>query len=204
MTSDRNLLLSEQGIRWLSKLLGSIETTLDSEDGRFELIAGIFNSLIDLGLQAELFGKLSSPDEALSPSQATFLKLLDSRINGQSTSSSSASTSFPNVYSSNEVPSRNRFLIPVFHVLSGYCLVSMKSGEDDARLPKILEGLVLVSEILSGIGLSVQARRDDLVAKGMSTQDHEAGGEEVMLREMKSEKSDVGVVKPVVGMCTLT
>jgi len=62
----------------------------------------------------------------------------------------------------------------------------MRSGQDDARLPKVFEGLVLVCEGLSGIGLAVQGRLD--------RRESEEGGDELMLNIMKRD-----VVKPLIG-----
>lgn len=62
----------------------------------------------------------------------------------------------------------------------------MRSQNDDTRLPKVFEGLVLVCEGFSGIGLAVQGRRDE----GVTVE----GGDEEMVRQMK-----VDIVKPIVG-----
>ena len=67
----------------------------------------------------------------------------------------------------------------------------MRSGKDDARLPQVLEGLVLVSEGFSSIGLAVQGRRD----RGQK----EDGSDEHMLSAMKKE-----TIEPIIGKSPLT
>jgi len=123
-------------------------------------------------LHSSLFAALSTPDEPISPSQTVLLKILDSHV---------SSTTRPN-----PIPSPNEFLIPLFLSLAHYAKSSMRSGQDDARLPKVFEGLVLVCEGLSGIGLAVQGRLDRREA--------EEGGDELMLNIMKRD-----VVKPLIG-----
>ena len=87
----------------------------------------------------------------------------------------------------NSSPSPYKFLVPPFISLSRYAIASMQSGPDDARLPKVFEGLILVCEGLSGIGLAVQGRRD----RG----EVEKGGDEEMVRDMKAE-----IVNPLIGI----
>lgn len=71
--------------------------------------------------------------------------------------------------------------------MSTYALASLSSGLDDARLPKVLEGLVLVLEGLGSIGLACQERRDKQAV---------GGGEEELVKEMKMEKT--GLTGPIV------
>ncbi|CAD6577777.1 MAG: hypothetical protein TREMPRED_002036 [Tremellales sp. Tagirdzhanova-0007] len=166
-------LLSPAGLGWLSKILGHMEKWLDCHDGRFELACELVNSVIDQNLHATLFHALSTPDEPISPSQTVLLKVLETHL-------SSSIRDDP-------TPSPNVFLVPLFLSLAQYSISSMRSGKDDARLPKIFEGLVLVSEGFSGIGLAVQGRRD----RG---QKEDRGGEE-MSKAMKKE-----TIKPIIDL----
>ena len=142
----------------------------------------LLTSLIDSELHAELFPILGVPDEPISPSQTILLKILDSHL-------ASPDRTYPTF-------SANRFLIPLFHSLARYSLMSMRTLADDARLPKVFEGLVLVCEALSSIGLAVQARRDE---ERLGGREVESGGDERLVEEMKSVGEDVGIIKPIIG-----
>jgi ataxin-10 len=142
---------------------------LDVADDR----CSIFTSFINSGLQASLINTLNPPttsSEPITPGQTSLLKIIDSHL----------SDSHPNT-------AENHFLLPLFHRLQVYANGSFASGIDDARLPKVLEALVLVLEGLGSIGLACQGRRDR----------HEpAGEEEVIVAEMQAEG---GIVGPLVG-----
>lgn len=133
----------------------------------------IFTSFISSGLQASLINSLNPPttsSEPITPAQTSLLKIVDSHL----------SDNHPNT-------ADNHFLLPLFHRLQVYANGSFSSGIDDARLPKVLEALVLVLEGLGSTGLACQGRRDR----------HEpAGEEEVIVAEMQAEG---GIVGPLVG-----
>jgi ataxin-10 len=65
---------------------------------------------------------------------------------------------------------------------------------DDARLPKAFEGLVLVCEALSSIGLRVQAENDQ--GRDVAGDGTEAG----LVDEMKNPEDGEGLIKPIIGM----
>lgn len=72
--------------------------------------------------------------------------------------------------------------------MSKYAIASLSSGIDDARLPKVLEGLVLVFEGLGSIGLACQGRHD---------RGELSGGEEDLVKRMKM--GDKGIIGTLVG-----
>jgi ataxin-10 len=74
-----------------------------------------------------------------------------------------------------------------FERMNTYALASLSSGLDDARLPKVLEGLVLILEGLGSIGLACQERRDKRES---------GGGEEDVVKKMKVDIS--GIIGPIV------
>lgn len=78
-------------------------------------------------------------------------------------------------------------MLSAFERMNTYALASLSSGLDDARLPKVLEGLVLVLEGLGSIGLACQERKDKEVT---------GGGEEEMVKEMKMRET--GLIGPIV------
>ena len=80
----------------------------------------------------------------------------------------------------------------------------MRNVPDDARLPKVFEGLVLVTEALSSIGLACQARADAAAqaASGTATESV-VGGEEDLVQSMKSPDEDVGLLKPLIGQLSV-
>lgn len=176
------ILGSPSGISWLSRLLDKLEIFHDASDGRFELSTQIFTTFINLDLQSRSFGALASANEAISPSQTAFLKVLDAHLHR----------------GSDVNLNMNRFLVPVFHLLSTYCILAFRSGQDDPRLPKVFEGLHLVCEILCGVGLAVQAQIDEAGTRDAGERDSLSGA--VVVREMKKgtpeEKSVVG---PIIG-----
>jgi ataxin-10 len=92
----------------------------------------------------------------------------------------------------------NRFLIPVFHLLSAYAMTSMSHVPDDARLPKVFEGLVLVCEALSSIGLKVQGEKDLQV--GDIGRGAEEGSDGDLIQEMKDPEDGTGLIKPIIGI----
>ncbi|GFZ49470.1 hypothetical protein JCM24511_07590 [Saitozyma sp. JCM 24511] len=191
-------MLDGPGLRWVSKILGLMDDWHEAHDGRFELACGLINSFIDQSLQSQLFACLSSPNEPISPSQTTLLKLLDSHLS-DSTSHMRSSSSVPNYMDNMEVddPTHpNRFLIPVFHLLSAYAMTSMSHVPDDARLPKVFEGLVLVCEALSSIGLKVQGEKDLQV--GDIGRGAEEGSDGDLIQEMKDPEDGTGLIKPII------
>lgn len=71
------------GVRVCVSILDKVEGLLDRPDSGdegkvFELVYGLFSRLIQLGLFPEIYRRTSMPDEVISPSQTTLLKLLDS------------------------------------------------------------------------------------------------------------------------------
>ncbi|WWC71634.1 uncharacterized protein I206_105592 [Kwoniella pini CBS 10737] len=173
------LLLSGVGVRWLAKILNRMDEWVEVQNGLFELGASIFNNIIDHSLHPELFQLLSDPAEVITPSQTILLKVLDSHLSSSTQSSPS--------------PSPHLFMIGLFHNLAKYSKISIDSKQDDPRLPKIFEGLILVTEGLSAIGLSVQSRKDE----NYSLQEDLNGDEEVV-RTMKDGTN--GVVKPSIDL----
>jgi hypothetical protein len=134
--------------------------------------------------QAALFQALEDDTEPLTPSQMTFLKIIDSiELNRTPLDPDEEHPS----------PDPNYFLIPTFHKLAKYTLASLKSGNDDPRLPKIMAGLVLVVQILTTIGLAVQARLDEGHRK------NKIGGALKTVKTMKSKSKGVGLIKPLIG-----
>lgn len=184
------MLFCAAGLQWLSRLLGKMDLWLESpDDGRFELTASFFHHFISSDLQAQLFGELSAPNEPISPSQTTLLKILDSYLAG---------SHLAHATSRRAEDSPNRFLIPVFQLLAAYAATSMAHVPDDARLPKVWEGLVLVSEALVTMGLTVQAAQDDA---GPGAPPHPESG---LVKEMKSPEDGEGLVKPIIGGALIT
>ncbi|WVQ99934.1 hypothetical protein IAU59_007077 [Kwoniella sp. CBS 9459] len=182
------LLLTDVGVRWCAKILGRMDQWVEADDGLFELGASIFNALISSSLHTRLFDLLADSSEPITPSQTTLLKVLDSHL---ASSSSSDPTPLPR-------PSPHLFLIPLFHVLTRYTLASIGQGADDPRLPKVFEGLILVTEGLCAIGLAVQGRKDRRkyeVGSGL-----EEGGDEEVVERLKSAGEGQGVVKPTVAL----
>lgn len=94
----------------------------------------------------------------------------------------------------------NSFLHPLFNNLIQSSLPSLTQKADDPRLPKYLEGLVLVSEALGTIGLRVQERIDKATAPGADREDvglQMQGGEEQLVKVIKEPRS--GIVRPLIG-----
>jgi hypothetical protein len=133
----------------------------------------IYASYITSGLQSRLINALNPPtasSEPITPAQTSLLKIVDSHL------------SAPHANTANDA-----FLLPLFNRLHVYAADSLSSGLDDARLPKVLEALVLVLEGLGNIGLACQGRQDR----------QEAGEEEErIVREMQAKD---GIVGPIVG-----
>jgi len=121
---------------------------------------------------------LQDDTEPVTPSQTILFKLLDSHLS----SSSRANTS----------PSPHIFLVDSFRDYSRYAVISLRSGQDDARLPKVFEALVLVCEGLCSMGLASQERRDKGKGREVSV-----GGDEEVVTLMKREAD--GIVKPLIG-----
>lgn len=118
------------------------------------------------------------------------LKILDSTLSSLPASSPSPPVeNYPNT-----------FLHPLFNSLIQSSLPSLTQKADDPRLPKYLEGLVLVSEALGTIGLRVQERIDKATALGADREDVELqmqGGEEQLVKVIKEPRS--GIVRPLIG-----
>ena len=191
LTICSSKLLLPVGVCWLSRILNEMDGWLELNDGRFDLAyvltipsrrskcsrtcrQALITSFIQFHHQGTLHQLLSSSDEPITPSQTVLLKLLDAQLSSSVYSTSSSK------------PSPNSFLIPTFLALSGYGIASIKFGKDDARLAKVFEGLVLVSEGLSSIGLAVQTALD----RG----DDEQTGMSLMVGEMKIE-----LIQPIIG-----
>jgi len=133
----------------------------------------IFTSYITSGLQSRLINILNPPTssgEPITPAQTSLLKIIDSHL----------SDTHPDT-------ADNIFLLPSFDRLQVYATGRLASGIDDARLPKVLEALVLVLESLGSIGLACQGRRD---------RNEDGGEEELIVNKMQSEE---GIVGPLVG-----
>ncbi|KAL0249840.1 hypothetical protein I308_103142 [Cryptococcus tetragattii IND107] len=185
------MLLTPTGIKWLAQLLGRMDEWLDKEDNCFDLTASIFTSIISFSLHPRIFQLLSEPSEPITPSQTVLLKILDSTL-----SSLPASSPSPPV---ENYP--NSFLHPLFNNLIQSSLPSLTQKADDPRLPKYLEGLVLVSEALGTIGLRVQERIDKATAPGADREDvgpQMQGGEEQLVKVIKEPRS--GIVRPLIDM----
>ncbi|KIR34774.1 hypothetical protein I352_03026 [Cryptococcus deuterogattii MMRL2647] len=185
------MLLTPTGIRWLAQLLGRMDEWLDKEDNCFDLTASIFTSIISFSLHPRLVQLLSEPSEPITPSQTVLLKILDSTLSSLPASSPSPPVeNYPNT-----------FLHPLFNSLIQSSLPSLTQKADDPRLPKYLEGLVLVSEALGTIGLRVQERIDKATAPGADREDVELqmqGGEEQLVKVIKEPRS--GIVRPLIDM----
>ncbi|KAK8854829.1 hypothetical protein IAR55_003568 [Kwoniella newhampshirensis] len=181
--SRLELLLGDTGVRWCAKVLGKMDDWVEKNDGLFELGASIFNAIINLALHPRLFALLSTPSEPLTPNQTVLLKVLDSHLSSSTSSTTCTSSSTP----------PNAFLIPLFHTLSTYAQFSIAQDVDDPRLPKVFEGLILVSEALSSIGLTLQASRDRGEVETRSE-------EEEIVGMMKDPDETNGVVKPIVDL----
>ena len=155
---------------WGWTIRNSVRPTCPSSaDARCE----IFTSYIESGFQGRLINALNPPttsSEPITPAQTSLLKIVDSHL----------SAPHPNT-------ANDAFLLPLFNRLHVYAAGSLSSGLDDARLPKVLEALVLVLEGLGSIGLACQGRQDR----------QEAGGdEEELVRQMQATD---GIVGPIVG-----
>ena len=112
--------------------------------------AALIHHFLETDLTVKLFELLRDDTEPITPSQTTLLKLIDADLSSPTSwlyTGTTSATSYP-------------FLISIFNDLSRYCLVSIQSGQDDARLPKVFEGLILTAEALSSIGLNAQERED--------------------------------------------
>jgi ataxin-10 len=73
-----------------------------------------------------------------------------------------------------------------------------RSGRDDPRLPKVLEGLHLVCEILCAIGLAVQARIDEEGIRTTAELKQVPGV--VVVKGMKSGNGErPSLIRPVIG-----
>jgi ataxin-10 len=175
------ILSRPSGISWLSRLLDKLEVFHEASDGRFELATQIFTTFINFNLHPRLFGALASANEAISPSQTSFLKVLDAHLH----------------LGSDMDLDQNNFMIPVFHLLSVYCVLAIRSGSDDPRLPKVFEGLHLVCEILCATGLAVQARKDD--AESREVEEDNVPGKAVVQELKNGVGEQKGVISPTIG-----
>lgn len=140
----------------------------------------IFNAYIGSGLHPVLYQTINPPSsssEPVTPAQTALLKLVDAHLSS---------------HHANPPLSPDDFLLPAFERMQMYAVASLSSGLDDARLPKVLEGLVLVLEGLGSIGLACQGRSD---------RSEPGGGEEELVKRMKAP--DTGMVGPVIGQSQL-
>lgn len=181
-------------MKWLAQLLGRLDDWVDDSDARFDLAVGIVNRFIVRDLQSRLFTALAAPDEAglaepdeeITPSQTTLLKQLDAYLAQRADVAGTEREEDGD----NESPSTNAFLVPLFGRLAKYAAASMKSNKDDARLPKVLIGLVLDAECLGSIVLSAQRRTDavkEARKRGTTVPTQQPGGDEEIVAELKSE-----------------
>ncbi|KAK1927072.1 spinocerebellar ataxia type 10 protein domain-containing protein, partial [Papiliotrema laurentii] len=179
----QTLCLAEPGVRWLSRILSRIDEWHETEDGRFELSVDIFTHYIQSGLHWDLYAKLGDTSEPITPSQTSLLKLIDSHL---------ANPSRPN-----PSPSPHAHLVVLFTNHARYALISLGSGQDDARLPKIFEGMVLVCEGLVSMGLAAQSRADKAKASRETSDKRQAGGDEQVVQAMKGETA---LLKPLIDL----
>lgn len=210
--SLREKLLGPSGIAWLSRIISHLDTFHTAEeqnlaasaapDRRFELATALLTSYIPLNLHGRLFAHLASPDEPISPSQTTYLKIIDSYIHSSAGNDTESDEQLDVI--------NNRFLLPTFHLLAAYSITSMQYSPDDARLPKVFEALHLVCEILCAIGLRAQARADRVDAARKlgeiprhfrsDPREGQEGSDVEVVNEMRDAEKGVGVVKPIIGM----
>lgn len=165
----------------------------------------LIRSYIHFGLHSRLFGELAVANEPISPSQTTLLKILDSELSSELSSVQADSDRAENTESARA----NYFLVPVFHLLSAYAHTSITHVPDDARLPKVFEALVLVSEALCNIGLTAQARKDKTRESGAeetSSASLRSGpsGNDAVVTRMKSPDDGEGIVRPLIGESAFT
>lgn len=78
--------------------------------------------------------------------------------------------------------------MPTFADLARYTNTSIGSGIDDPRLPKVFEGLVLVTECLAGISLRAQEQMDEVATR--------------IVDELKAESART--VETIIGKSLLT
>ena len=155
-----------------------------SPDSRVEL----FNSFVESGEYSDLLTSLKDDTEPITPAQTTLLKLVDSYLAQPP-------------HDLTTTPKPHLVLVELFKDYVRYTLISLGSGHDDARLPKVLEGLLLVVEGLSNIGLAAQYRIDS-----QKFEANVAGKEKLGQREsddpvIKAMKADDGIIKPLIGKC---
>lgn len=141
-----------------------------SSENLFDLSVSLFTRFFTAGLQGELYDALSVPDETVTPSEVTLLKLLDAFLQRPH---------------ANPSPCPSTFVIQAWRQTAGYAAASMRSGKDDARLPSVLAALVLETEILSTIALAVQARTDVRAKNPTNSEDAQEEGEEELVRTVK-------------------
>jgi ataxin-10 len=178
-------LLDPEGLKWLSQILGRMDDWLETDDGRFDLATRLIMRLVDRGAQAALFESLSDPDEPITPSQVTLLKLVDASLEP--------------LDRPNPAPSPNAFLLPAWRGLAAYTTASMNSAKDDGRLGAVLAALILATEGLSTIVLAVQTRVDS-AKRGAK---HIQGGDEAMVSDMKAPPP-TGIVPQLVALLGAT
>lgn len=160
-------LLSPVALRWLSQILGRMDDWHATAETLFDLAVSLISRFFH-GLQGDLYAVLSVSDEVVTPSQVTLLKLLDAFLTRPH---------------ANSRPCPNAFVLSAWRGTAAYAAASMRSGQDDARLPSVLAALVLETEILSAMALGVQARADARAKHG--EEEGKEGGEEDMVAEMK-------------------
>ncbi|KDQ19189.1 hypothetical protein BOTBODRAFT_102916, partial [Botryobasidium botryosum FD-172 SS1] len=153
---ERALMLSSTptGRRLLIALLDRIALSSEDESGQaFEMGYQVFSQMFDLRLSRELWYALPHPDEVVAPHQTTFLKILDSYLQ-----------------QSPELSLQNYLFLPEYFLrLVLYARESLRQSlppsssaaesspllmNPDARLPKVSEALVLVSQCLIYLTLS--------------------------------------------------
>ncbi|EIW67301.1 hypothetical protein M231_01611 [Tremella mesenterica] len=170
------------GLSWTSKILARLDDWLILHDGRFDVAYTLFRPIFEFSLQQHAYTSLASPPEPITPSQTVLLKLIDHYL----------SSPHPN-----RSPSPHCYFIDLYKNLSEYSLASLQSGKDDARLPKVFEGLILVLEGLCSIGLACQERSDRRKSGNQQVQDKE-GGEEELIGLLR--KNETGVIRLLIEL----
>ena len=134
----------------------------------------IFDCYLYNGTYGILFEALNpNMIEVVTPAQTALLKLVDAHLTHRSSPNSDLDSAESDL-------NPDDFLLDAFLRLHKYASISLTSGLDDARLPKILEAMVLVVECLGTIALALQARHD---------QDPSQAGDSFVVTQLKSPEN---------------
>ncbi|KAL7280860.1 hypothetical protein ACG7TL_005804 [Trametes sanguinea] len=168
----------------LDRIASLFEAEESSEEGRaFDIGYEIFQRVIEAGLVAELYTRLTVDDEVVTPHQTTLLKLVDSYLHGSQRAHEVALASRP----ATDRGALFDVLIEAFLVLSSYTQTAINAAlasghaspatESDATtstgvephaiglpplqnldllLPKVCEALVLVTQCLTTVALRAE------------------------------------------------